>query len=167
MPQVFRKPFPSRKSICGWSSSLRLLRVGIPREVLSDQGTQFTSQLMAELHKLLGVKPSFTTSYHPSANERVERLHGPLKASLRKLCVEKPRKSHRYLIPALFTLREIPSDQTGFSAFELLYGRLCFQTFRRTATFKTTTGPPSSVTGQAVWICKDCRPECWRKCLTL
>ncbi|XP_076049187.1 uncharacterized protein LOC143029893 [Oratosquilla oratoria] len=30
-------------------------RVGIPREILSDQGTQFTSQLMAELHKLLGV----------------------------------------------------------------------------------------------------------------
>lgn len=98
-------------------------RVGIPREVLSDQGTQFTSQLMAELHKLLGVKPCFTTPFHPSANGRVERLHGPLKASLRKLCADKPREWHRYLTPTLFALREIPSDRTGFSAFELLYGR--------------------------------------------
>lgn len=98
-------------------------RVGIPREVLSDQGTQFTSQLMGELHNLLGVKPCFTTPFHPSANGRVERLHAPLKASLRKLCSEKPREWHRYVIPTLFALREIPSDRTGFSAFELLYGR--------------------------------------------
>ncbi|KAK4316152.1 hypothetical protein Pmani_012661 [Petrolisthes manimaculis] len=91
-------------------------RDGIPREILSDQGTQFTSQLMGELHKLLGIKPSFATPYHPSANGRIERLHGPLKASLRKLCTEKLREWHRYLIPTLFALREIPSDRTGFSA---------------------------------------------------
>ncbi|XP_050706587.1 uncharacterized protein LOC126991970 [Eriocheir sinensis] len=59
-------------------------RVGIPREILSDRGTQFTSQLIAELHKLLGVRPQFTTPFHPSGNGRVERLHGPLKAALRK-----------------------------------------------------------------------------------
>ncbi|XP_042229996.1 uncharacterized protein LOC121871652, partial [Homarus americanus] len=98
-------------------------RVGIPREILSDRGTQFTSQLMAELHKLLGVKPLFTTPFHPSGNGRIERMHGPLKASLRKLCADKPREWHRYLVPTLFALREIPSDRTGFSAFELLYGR--------------------------------------------
>ncbi|KAK3869288.1 hypothetical protein Pcinc_025397 [Petrolisthes cinctipes] len=98
-------------------------RVGIPREILSDRGTQFTSQLMAELQKLLGVKPQFTTPYHPAGNGRVERLHGPLKAVLRKLCHEKPREWHRYLVPALFALRELPSDRTGFSAFDLLYGR--------------------------------------------
>ncbi|XP_037779191.1 uncharacterized protein K02A2.6-like [Penaeus monodon] len=98
-------------------------RVGIPREILSDRGTQFTSQLMGELHKLLGIKPLFTTPYHPSGNGRVERFHSTLKASLRKLCVDKPKDWHRYLIPTLFALREIPSDRTGFSAFELLYGR--------------------------------------------
>ncbi len=45
-------------------------RVGIPREILSDRGTQFTSNLMTELHKLLGVKPIFTTPYHPSGSGR-------------------------------------------------------------------------------------------------
>ena len=69
------------------------------------------------------MKPQFTTPFHPSGNGRDERLHGPLKAVLRKLCSEKPRKWHRYLIPALFALRELPSDRTGFSAFDLLYGR--------------------------------------------
>nr|XP_027232840.1 uncharacterized protein LOC113824300 [Penaeus vannamei] len=98
-------------------------RVGIPREILSDRGRQFVSQLMGELHKLLGVKPLFTTPYHPSGNGRVERFHATLKASLRKLCSDKPREWHRYLVPTLFAMREIPSDRTGFSAFELLYGR--------------------------------------------
>lgn len=98
-------------------------RVGIPREILSDRGTQFTSQLMNELHRLLGVKPIFTTPFHPSGNGRIERFHGTLKSALRKLCSDKPRKWHRYLVPTLFALREIPNDRTGFSPFELLYGR--------------------------------------------
>ena len=100
-------------------------RVGIPREILSDNGRQFTSQLMGELHKLLGVKPLFASPYHPMGNGRIERLHSTLKACLRKLCAEKPRDWHRYLIPTLFSIREMPSDRTGFSPFELLYGRQC------------------------------------------
>ncbi|XP_076060384.1 uncharacterized protein LOC143036684 [Oratosquilla oratoria] len=84
-------------------------RVGIPREILSDQGTQFTSQLIAELHKLLGVKPSFTTHFHPSGNDRVERLHGPLKAALRKMCTEKPRDWHR---GPLSVLRDLWEDRS-------------------------------------------------------
>ncbi|XP_063614211.1 uncharacterized protein K02A2.6-like [Penaeus indicus] len=98
-------------------------RVGIPGEILSDRGTQFTSQLVGELHKLLGIKPLFTPPYHPSGNGRVERLHSTLRASLRKLRVDKPKEWHRYLTPTLLALREIPSDRPGFSAFERLHGR--------------------------------------------
>lgn len=100
-------------------------RVGIPREILSDNGAQFTSQLMGEVHKLLGVKPLFSSVYHPMGNGRIERLHSTLKSCLKKLCSTKPRDWHRYLIPTLFALREIPSDRSGFSPFELLYGRQC------------------------------------------
>ena len=98
-------------------------RVGIPKEILSDRGTQFTSQLMGELHRLLGVKPLFTTPYHPMCTGRIERVHSTMKACLKKLCSEKPKDWPRYLIPTLFALREIPSDRSGYSAFELLYGR--------------------------------------------
>lgn len=100
-------------------------RVGIPREILSDHGKQFTSQLLGELHKLLGIKPLFSSIYHPMGNGRIERVHASLKTSLRKLCADKPRDWHRYLTSVLFALREMPSDRTGFSPFELLYGRQC------------------------------------------
>ena len=39
-------------------------RVGIPRELISDRGTQFTSELMGHVHKLVGIKPIFTTPYY-------------------------------------------------------------------------------------------------------
>ena len=98
-------------------------RVGVPREVLSDQGTNFTSKLMGELHNLFGIKPLFSSVYHAQGNGRVERLHLSLKTSLKKLCAEKPREWHRYLVAVLFAIRELPSNRTGFSPFELLYGR--------------------------------------------
>lgn len=67
-------------------------RVGIHREILSDPKTQFTSNLMAELHKLLEVKLIFTTPFHPQRNKRVERLHDTLKPALSNLCADKPRE---------------------------------------------------------------------------
>ena len=98
-------------------------RVGIPRELLSDRGSQFTSQLLGDVHNLLGIKPLFTTPYHPMGSGKVERLHSVLKSCLKKLSADYPKPWHKYLIPTLFALREIPSDRTGFSAFELVYGR--------------------------------------------
>jgi len=98
-------------------------RVGIPKEILSDNGTQFKSALMDQLHKLLGIKPNFSTVYHPQCCGRVERLHSTLKSCLRKLCQDRPKDWNRYISPVMFALREMPSDRSGFSPFELLYGR--------------------------------------------
>ena len=81
----------------------------------------FPSQLMGELHRLIGVTPLFTTPYHPMCTGRIERIHSTLKAYLKKLCVSKPKDWHRYLVPTLFALREMLSDRSGFSPFELLY----------------------------------------------
>ena len=52
-------------------------RVGIPDEVLSDQGTQFTSDVMRECMRLLSVSQLHSTPYHPQTNGLVERFNGP------------------------------------------------------------------------------------------
>lgn len=98
-------------------------RVGIPDEILSDMGTQFTSDLMKEISRLLQVRQLTTTPYHPQCNGLVERFNGTLKTMLRRLCTENPRQWHRYINAALFAYREVPQESTGFSPFELLYGR--------------------------------------------
>ncbi|XP_068247989.1 uncharacterized protein [Palaemon carinicauda] len=98
-------------------------RVGVPKEILSDRRPQFRSELMLQVHKLLGVKPLFRTPYHPAANGRIERQHQILKSILKKICELKHNQWHRFLPAALFAMREMPSDTTGFSPFEILYGR--------------------------------------------
>jgi hypothetical protein len=98
-------------------------RVGFPRLILSDQGSQFNSDLMKEFHVLCGAKGIRTTPYHPQTNGTVERFHGTLKAMLRKTVQSQPRLWHRYLPALLFACRELPSESTGFSPFQLLYGR--------------------------------------------
>ena len=98
-------------------------RVGVPEEMLSDMGTQFVSRCMKEVSRLLSMKKLTTTPYNPQCNGLVERFNGTLKSMLRKLCGEQPRQWHRYIEPLLFAYREVPQEATGFSPFELLYGR--------------------------------------------
>ena len=98
-------------------------RVGIPREILTDQGSNFCSQLLAELYRLLHVQPIRTSPYHPQTDGVVERFNKTLKSMLRKLVEGEGKKWDMYLPYLLFAYREVPQSSTGFSPFELLYGR--------------------------------------------
>ena len=98
-------------------------RVGIPREILSDQGTNFMSQLLKELYNLLNIRPIRTSPYHPQTDGLVERFNKTLKSLLRKLINKEGRDWDQLLPYVLFAYREVPQSTTGFSPFELLYGR--------------------------------------------
>ena len=43
-------------------------RVGVPREMLTDQGSNFTLQLLKELYRLLHIHPIRTSPYHPQTD---------------------------------------------------------------------------------------------------
>ena len=98
-------------------------RVGVPTHVVHDQGSQFMSDVMAEVSRLLSIRNLVSTPYHPQTNGLVERFNGTLKAMLKKLCAERPKDWDRYLESVLFAYREVKQESTGFSPFELLYGR--------------------------------------------
>ncbi|XP_076465997.1 uncharacterized protein LOC143297483 [Babylonia areolata] len=98
-------------------------RTGIPSEVLTDRGTQFTSLVMQEVYRLLSVRGLTTTPYHAQCNRLVERFNATLKTMLRRLSHERPRAWDRWIPALLFAYREVPQESTGYSPFELLYGR--------------------------------------------
>eukprot|EP00731_Ephydatia_muelleri_P034076 Em0046g19a len=98
-------------------------RVGIPEEILTDQGSNFTSQLLAEIYQLLHVHPIRTTPYHPQTDGLVERFNKTLKEMLRKVAADDGANWDKWVPYLLFAYREVPQDSTGFSPFELLYGR--------------------------------------------
>ena len=98
-------------------------RVGIPKEILSDQGTNFLSQLLKELYNLLQIHQIHTSPYHPQTDRLIERFNKTLKSLLMKLVNKEGRDWDRLLPYILFAYREVLQDTTGFSPFKLLYGR--------------------------------------------
>ena len=98
-------------------------RVGTPEEMLTDQGSNFTSQLLSDIYQLLHVHPMQTSPYHPQTDGLVERFNKTLKAMLRKVAAEDELNWDKWLLCLLFAYREVPQDSTRFSPFELLYGR--------------------------------------------
>lgn len=95
-------------------------RFGVPAQIVSDRGTQFTSSIWSQLMKLLGIQHSMTTSYHPQSNGLIERLHRQLKAALRANLAGSSWVTHLPLI--LLGIRSSWREAPNASAAELLYG---------------------------------------------
>ncbi len=98
-------------------------RIGFPHEMLTDRGTQFMSDILMEVNRLLSVKHLRTTAWHPMCNGLVERFNGTLKTILKRLCAECPKMWDRYLPAVLFAYRSSVQESSGFTPFELVFGR--------------------------------------------
>ena len=108
-----------RALLDGWIS-----RYGVPDLLTSDRGVQFTSTIWKDLSAFLGIRPVWTTAYHPQANGLVERFHRQLKNSLRARLAVDDWLAH--LPWVMLGLRSAPRDDTSTSAAELLFGEpLC------------------------------------------
>ena len=97
-------------------------RMGIPNEIVSDQGTSFMSQLIQQLCTSLGIKKIKSTPYHPETNGLVERFNGSMKSMLRKFVHDEPKTWDKLLPYIMFAYCEVPETSTGFAPFELIYG---------------------------------------------
>jgi len=52
-----------------------VFRYGAPSKILSDKGSQFTSQLLKDLCTFIQTKKIFTTPYHPQTDGLVEKFN--------------------------------------------------------------------------------------------
>jgi hypothetical protein len=57
---------------------------GAPVSILSDNGSNFTSELMADTMSILSVRQVFTSPYHPQSNGVVERLNATFTSMVKK-----------------------------------------------------------------------------------
>ena len=95
-------------------------RFGVPDDLTSDRGRQFTSELWRELHEVLGVKQQRTTAYHPMANGLVERLHRHLKSSIMARSTETDWMDQLPMV--LLGIRTAWRTELDCSPAELVYG---------------------------------------------
>ena len=96
---------------------------GIPEVVLTDNGTEFTSQRFTSYLQGLKVDHRRTTPTHPQANGKVERFNKTFKDILAKLTNNSINCWDHYVGDALFAYRISTSATTGHSPYYLLYGR--------------------------------------------
>ena len=95
-------------------------RFGVPDDITSDRGPQFTSHLWSELNRLLGISASNTTAYRPQANGLVERFHRQLKGSL-KARLQGPHWMDELPL-VLLGIRTAWREDPDCSASDLVYG---------------------------------------------
>ena len=95
----------------------------IPQTILSDLGTNFTSELMSELASLLEVKLKHASLKHPQTNGAVERSHGPLKRILKLNTEEQWKDWHKYVPLATIIHNTSYHSATSCCPSTLFHGR--------------------------------------------
>ena len=58
---------------------------GLPECVIGDRGTQFTSNFMRDLTRLLGIRPNLSTAYHPQTDGQTEQINQEIEQYLHLL----------------------------------------------------------------------------------
>ena len=100
-----------------------ITRHGVPEKVLTDQGTNFMSDLMASLYKQCGVTAIRTSAYRPQCDGMVERVNRTLADIIASYVTKEPSKWSEFLDVAAFAYNTAVHSSTGYSPFYLMYGR--------------------------------------------
>ena len=94
-----------------------ICRHGCPKELQSDQGTEFTAQIIEELITQFEIKQKFSSSYHPQINRIVERFNRTLCGILQKYCIALNDQWDIYIPSALFAYRTFRNNITKHEPF--------------------------------------------------
>ena len=97
-------------------------RVGLPKEVQHDQGSNFMSRVFKQVLQSLGITQIASSAYHPQSQGALERYHQTLKTMVKAFCHDRQEDWDKGIDLLLFATRETPNESTGFSAFELIFG---------------------------------------------
>jgi transposase InsO family protein len=97
----------------------------VPKKIVSDRGTQFTSRFWEKLHEAMDTRLNFSSTYHPQTDGQTERVNQILEDMLRA-CALKDRKSWNKFLPyAEFFYNNSYQKSLKMSPFEVLYRRKC------------------------------------------
>jgi len=98
-----------------------LAKFGAPRVIHTDQGRNFESRLLAEMCKMLGVKKTRTTVYHPQSDGMVERFNWTLGTMIVAYAAGNLHSGDEQLLTMAY--RATPHDSTRYSPNRLMLGR--------------------------------------------
>jgi transposase InsO family protein len=98
---------------------------GVPKKIVSDQGSQFTSRFWRSFDENMNTKLNFSTAYHPQANGQTKRTNQVLEDMLRACVLQHGGSWDKSLPYAEFSYNNSYQASLKMLPFEALYGRKC------------------------------------------
>jgi hypothetical protein len=98
---------------------------GVPKKIVSDRGTQFTSKFWERLHETLDTQLHFSSTCHPQTDGQTERVNQILEDMLRAYALQYGRSWDKSLPYAEFSYNNNYQESLNMAPFEMLYGRRC------------------------------------------
>ncbi len=95
---------------------------GLPLDIVSDRGPQFTSAIWKSFCRAIGATVSLTSGFHPQANGQAERANQKLETTLRCLASSNPTSWTSQLPWVEYAHNTLPTAATGLSPFQCVYG---------------------------------------------
>ena len=98
---------------------------GVPLSIISDRGTQFTSQFWKAFQKGLGTQVLLSSAFHPQTDGQAERTIQTLEDMLRACALDFKGSWDDHLPLIEFAYNNSFHSSIGMAPFEALYGRKC------------------------------------------
>jgi hypothetical protein len=98
---------------------------GVPKRIVSDRGTQFTSRFWGKLHESMDTKLNFSSAYHPQTDGQTERTNQILEDMLTSCALKHGGSWDKSLPYAEFAYNNSYQTSLKMAPFEALYGRKC------------------------------------------
>jgi hypothetical protein len=95
---------------------------GIPKNIVSDRDTRFTSRFWRRLWKLCGTNLKLSTAWHPQTDGQTERANRVLEDVLRNYVSTKQDDWDEHLTAAEIAVNSSIQATTKFSPYQLNYG---------------------------------------------
>ena len=96
----------------------------LPTTLITDKGTAFTSRLVHEVAKILGIQIKCATTKHPQTIGNLERTHVSLKGNLKMASGEYRRQWHKYLPLAVLNYNTTYHSSLGCEPSRIFHGRV-------------------------------------------
>ncbi|CAF1472839.1 unnamed protein product, partial [Rotaria sordida] len=114
---------------------------GPPDILITDQGTHFKNELLQAISKLVGCAHVFSTPYHPQTNGQTERWNATFATQLAKFCNTEHDNWDTFLPSIVYAYNNGIHSSTGFTPYQLAFGRQPRHPFQPPATTFEFTKP--------------------------